>query len=73
MPWRRAPSPGTLALFLENNYYPNYETYLQKLGAILKQEYEIISSYGVFLQIDCPDLAMGRHTKFKHLEDEMFL
>jgi 5-methyltetrahydropteroyltriglutamate--homocysteine methyltransferase len=68
-----APSPGTVALFFENKYYPNYEMYLRKLAAILKQEYEIISSYGVFLQIDCPDLAMGRHTKFKHLEDEMFL
>jgi 5-methyltetrahydropteroyltriglutamate--homocysteine methyltransferase len=62
-----------VALFFENKYYPNYETYLQKLAAILKQEYEIISSYGVFLQIDCPDLAMGRHTKFKHLEDDTFL
>ena len=68
-----APSPGTVALFLENKYYPNYETYLQKLAEVLKQEYEIISSYDVVLQIDCPDLAMGRHTKFKHLEDEKFL
>ena len=40
-----APSPGTVALFFENKYYPNYETYLQKLADILKQEYEIISSY----------------------------
>src|SRR5210317_100278 len=68
-----APSPGTVALFLENKYYPNYETYLQKLGDVLKKEYEIISSYGIFLQIDCPDLAMGRHTKFKNLEDDHFL
>jgi 5-methyltetrahydropteroyltriglutamate--homocysteine methyltransferase len=68
-----APSPGTVALFLENKYYPTYETYLQKLADVLKQEYEIISSYGVFLQIDCPDLAMGRHTKFKSLEDDHFL
>jgi 5-methyltetrahydropteroyltriglutamate--homocysteine methyltransferase len=68
-----APSPGTVALFLENKYYPNYETYLQKLADVLKQEYEIISSYGIFLQIDCPDLAMGRHTKFKNLGDDHFL
>jgi 5-methyltetrahydropteroyltriglutamate--homocysteine methyltransferase len=68
-----APSPGAVAVFLENKYYPNYETYLQKLADVLKQEYEIISSYGVFLQIDCPDLAMGRHTKFKNLEDDHFL
>ena len=67
-----APSPGTVALFLENKYYPNYDAYLQKLGEVLKQEYEIIASYGVFLQIDCPDLAMGRHTRFKDLPDDSF-
>lgn len=68
-----SPSPGTVALFLENKYYPNYETYLQQLGEVLKKEYEIIHSYGVLLQIDCPDLAMGRHTRFKDLPDEDFL
>jgi 5-methyltetrahydropteroyltriglutamate--homocysteine methyltransferase len=68
-----APSPGTVALFLENKYYASYETYLQKLGEVLQQEYETISSYGIFLQIDCPDLAMGRHTRFKDLREEYFL
>ena len=67
-----SPSPGTVALFLENNHYPSYETYLQRLGEVLKQEYEIIHSYGIFLQIDCPDLAMGRHTRFKNFSDENF-
>lgn len=68
-----SPSPGTVALFLENAHYPNYETYLQKLGAVLQKEYEIINSYGVILQIDCPDLAMGRHTRYKDLVDDDFL
>ena len=68
-----SPSPGTLALFLENKYYPSYEVYLEHLGLILKQEYDIIAGYGVHLQIDCPDLAMGRHTRFKHLTDQEFL
>jgi 5-methyltetrahydropteroyltriglutamate--homocysteine methyltransferase len=68
-----SPSPGTVALFLENKYYPSYKTYLQKLGEVLKQEYETINSYGIFLQIDCPDLAMGRHTRYKDLPDENFL
>ena len=68
-----APSPGTVALFFENKYYQDYEAYLQKLSEVLKQEYEIINSYGVFLQIDCPDLAMGRHTRYKSLPDEQFL
>jgi 5-methyltetrahydropteroyltriglutamate--homocysteine methyltransferase len=68
-----APSPGTVALFLENQYYPDYDTYLQHLGAVLQKEYEIITSYGISLQIDCPDLAMGRHTRYKHLNDNQFL
>jgi 5-methyltetrahydropteroyltriglutamate--homocysteine methyltransferase len=68
-----SPSPGTLALFLENKYYPSYDAYLEHLGSVLKQEYEIISGYGIHLQIDCPDLAMGRHTRFKHLSDHEFL
>jgi len=68
-----SPSPGTVALFLENKYYPNYNAYLQKLGDVLKREYQIISSYGVLLQIDCPDLAMGRHTRFKDMPEENFL
>ncbi len=46
---------------------------LEKLGEILSREYEIIQSYGVSLQVDCPDLAMGRHTAHKHLNDEQFL
>ena len=68
-----APSPGTLALFLENRYYPDYQSYLEKLGEMLQQEYDIIQSYGVHLQIDCPDLAMGRHTTYKTMSDEEFL
>lgn len=68
-----SPSPGTVALFLENKYYPSYEEYLENLGAVLKREYDIIAGYGLYLQIDCPDLAMGRHTRYKHLTDDEFL
>ena len=68
-----APSPGTVALFLENRYYPNYEDYLEALGAVLQREYEVIAGYGFHLQVDCPDLAMGRHTRFKDLSEGEFL
>ena len=47
--------------------------YLEAIAAVLKQEYDIIASYGFHLQIDCPDLAMGRHTRFKNLSDDAFL
>lgn len=68
-----SPSPGTIALFMANEYYPDYTAYLEHIGEILKQEYDIITSYGFHLQIDCPDLAMGRHTGFKHLSDDEFV
>ena len=68
-----APSPGTLALFLENRYYSDDRDYLRALGELLQQEYEIIRSYGLNLQVDCPDLAMGRHTAYKQLDDTRFL
>ncbi len=68
-----SPSPGTVALFLENQYFPDYRSYLESLGEQLQKEYEIIASYGLTLQIDCPDLAMGRHTRYKHLEEHQFL
>ncbi len=68
-----SPSPGTIALFLENLHYPDYKSYVRALGSVLKQEYEIINSYGIQLQIDCPDLAMGRHTRFRHMKDDQFL
>ncbi|MCB2146354.1 MAG: cobalamin-independent methionine synthase II family protein [Deltaproteobacteria bacterium] len=68
-----SPSPGTVALFMENQYFPNYEAYLENIAAVLKKEYDIIASYGFQLQIDCPDLAMGRHTRFSRQTDTEFL
>lgn len=68
-----SPSPGTVALFMENKYYPDDEAYIESITAVLKQEYDIIASYGFHLQIDCPDLAMGRHTRFKHMTDSEFI
>jgi 5-methyltetrahydropteroyltriglutamate--homocysteine methyltransferase len=68
-----SPSPGTLAHFMGNTHYPDYETYMTALAEVLKQEYETIAGYGYLVQIDCPDLAMGRHTAFSHLSDSEFL
>ena len=68
-----SPSPGTVALFMENQYYPTEQAYLENIAAVLRQEYEIIAGYGFHLQIDCPDLAMGRHTRYKDLTEDQFL
>jgi 5-methyltetrahydropteroyltriglutamate--homocysteine methyltransferase len=56
-----ASSPGVVSVFLQNQYYPDDDAYLEALAAILKDEYEAIVASGAVLQLDCPDLAMGRH------------
>ncbi len=68
-----SPSPGTVAIFMENKYYATYEAYLDNIAKVMKREYDLIASYGFQLQIDCPDLAMGRHTRFSHQTDAEFL
>ena len=56
-----AASPGVVSLFLQNQYYPSHDAYLEALAGVLRPEYEAIAASGAVLQIDCPDLAMGRH------------
>jgi 5-methyltetrahydropteroyltriglutamate--homocysteine methyltransferase len=68
-----AVSPGTIAVFQPNEYYPSHETYLEALANAMREEYELIVKSGLLLQLDCPDLAMGRHTRFKNLSDDEFL
>src|SRR6185312_11502021 len=68
-----AASPGTIAVFQPNEYYRTYEDYLGALAEAMRSEYETIARAGLALQLDCPDLAMGRHSRFKHLSDEEFL
>jgi len=60
-----SPSPGTLANFFEDDYFKDHTKYVEALGKAMRREYEAIHAAGFTLQVDCPDLAMGRHTKFK--------
>lgn len=55
-----AASPGVIALFLQNQYYPSVEAYLEALAEAMRPEYEAIAQAGFVLQLDCPDLAMSR-------------
>ena len=55
------------------SYYPTREAYLQALAAALKSEYETIVGAGFLLQVDCPDLAMGRHIQFRDADDREFI
>jgi 5-methyltetrahydropteroyltriglutamate--homocysteine methyltransferase len=68
-----AVSPGTIAVFQPNEYYPSHEAYIEALANAMREEYEMIVKSGLLLQLDCPDLAMGRHSRFKNLSDDEFL
>jgi len=68
-----AASPGLIAIFHPNRYYPTHVAYLEALAAAMRVEYEAIVAAGFDLQIDCPDLAMGRHTIFKRASDAAFI
>jgi 5-methyltetrahydropteroyltriglutamate--homocysteine methyltransferase len=39
----------------------------------MRTEYETIVNSGLLLSVDCPDLAMGRHIKFRNEDDDEFL
>lgn len=62
-----AASPGVIANFLPNEYFPTEEAYLYALAEVMKDEYQAIVRAGFLLQLDCPDLAMTRVTQFSHL------
>ena len=68
-----APSPGIIALFQPNEYYPSLDEYLDAIGEAMKVEYEAIVTAGFVVQIDSPDLAMGRHIMYKDRSDEEFV
>jgi len=68
-----APSPGIIALFQPNEHYPTLDAYLDAIAAAMKVEYETIVAAGFDLQIDAPDLAMGRHIMYRDEPDEVFV
>jgi len=68
-----AASPGVASAFLPNRHYPSHEAYIGALADALRPEYEAIAKAGFVLQVDCPDLAMSRHTGFQELTEAEFL
>jgi 5-methyltetrahydropteroyltriglutamate--homocysteine methyltransferase len=68
-----AASPGVIALFQPNDYYPSHEAYLEALGEAMRVEYEGIVDAGFLLQVDAPDIGMGRHTIFRDKSDDEYL
>ncbi len=68
-----AASPGLISAFQLNKFYPTQEAYLGDLADAMRPEYEAIVAEGFYLQLDCPDLAMSRHTGFQDLSEAEFL
>ena len=62
-----AASPGVVSLFFRNDYYNDFETYIYAIADAMKHEYETVAKAGFVLQIDCPDLGMGRHIQYADL------
>src|SRR5205807_4984871 len=63
-----AASPGVVAVFFRNDHYPSHEAYLYAIADAMRQEYEGVAKAGFVLQLDCPGLAMGRHSQLHHAD-----
>lgn len=68
-----AASPGLITAFQVNRHYPSHEAYLADLADAMREEYETIVAEGFYLQLDCPDLAMSRHTGYQDATEAEFL
>lgn len=62
-----AASPGVVSIFFGNEYYKSDEEYVFAIAEAMRHEYEAIAAAGATVQLDCPDLAMGRHTSYADL------
>jgi 5-methyltetrahydropteroyltriglutamate--homocysteine methyltransferase len=60
-----AASPGVISFFFKNEYYPSHEAYVFAIADAMSHEYEAIAASGAYVQLDCPDLAMGRHVHYQ--------
>jgi len=68
-----AASPGVIALFQPNDFYKTQDEYLEAIAEAMRVEYEGIAAAGLLLQIDAPDLGMGRHTLYRKRSTAEFL
>jgi 5-methyltetrahydropteroyltriglutamate--homocysteine methyltransferase len=68
-----AAAPGIIALFQPNRHYPSEDAYLEALAAAMAPEFHRIVEAGLLLQVDSPDLALGRHVMFTELSDDEFV
>ena len=67
-----AASPGVVSLFFRDEHYKDFESYIYAIADAMRHEYETVTKAGFVLQIDCPDLAMGRHIQYANLSPPEF-
>jgi 5-methyltetrahydropteroyltriglutamate--homocysteine methyltransferase len=67
-----AASPGVVSLFFANEFYATDEEYLFAIAEAMRYEYEAIAAGGAAVQVDCPDLAMGRHSAYADMDLDQF-
>ncbi len=68
-----AAAPGVIALFQPNEHYPTEDAYLAALAKAMAVEFRRIVEAGLVLQVDSPDLALGRQTMYSHLDEDGFV
>ena len=66
-------TPGVIALFQPSEYHNTHEEYLENVAEAMRHEYEAIVESGLLLQLDSPDIGLGRHVMFADMSDEEFL
>jgi 5-methyltetrahydropteroyltriglutamate--homocysteine methyltransferase len=66
-------TPGVIALFQPNEFYSTQDDYLEAVAEGMRAEYEGIVNAGLILQLDSPDLGLGRHMMYKDLDDDGFV
>ena len=67
-----AASPGVISLFFVNDFYRSHEEYVFAIAEAMRHEYEAIAKAGAIVQLDCPDLAMGRHSAYASMDLDSF-
>lgn len=66
-------TPGVIALFQPSKHHATHQAYLEDVAEAMRHEYEAIVESGLILQLDSPDLGLGRHMMFPDLSDEEFV
>jgi 5-methyltetrahydropteroyltriglutamate--homocysteine methyltransferase len=66
-------SPGVIALFQPSDYHSHLDDYLADIAEGMRAEYEGIVQAGLILQIDAPDLGLGRHMMYREMDEAAFV